>query len=254
MSTENITAIVLSRWDIGEHNRKLSLLTREKGKLYAVARGVRKAKSRNAGITEPLTVFRTSIAFGKNTNYIAQTQPILSFSEIRKDFFKLNSALAWVETIDEVTRSGENIKNLFDFCLFVLNYIQSLNNPLNALCWGDLQLMRHCGYSPNFEMDDKFGKNIKKYKLSPRAGGVINENESAIDEFDVSIEALIALQKIQLLEEPPKNLKKNLEVSKVLHAFWQEFLEKKLPARQMLLNTISASHLTNHSCSGFGDK
>ena len=238
MSTENITAIVLSRWDIGEYDRRLSLLTREKGKLYAAARGVRKAKSRNAGITEPLTVFRASIAFGKNTNYIAQTQPILSFSEIRKDFFKLNSALAWVETIDEVTRSGENIKNLFDFCLFVLNYIQSLNNPLNALCWGDLQLMRYCGYDPNFEIEDKLGKNFKKYKLSPRAGGVLSTSESTIDAFDVSIEALIALQKIQLLEEPPKSLKKSLEVSKTIHAFWQEFLEKKLPARQLLLSSF----------------
>ncbi len=238
MSTENITAIVLSRRDIGEYDRRLSLLTKEKGKLYAVARGVRKAKSKNAGITEPLTVFRTSIAFGKTTNYIAQTQPILSFSEIRKDFFKLNSALAWLETIDEVTHTGENTQNLFDFCLFVLNYIQSLKNPLSALCWGDLQLMRYCGYSPNFEIDDESAKSAKKHKISPRTGGILNQNESAIDEFEISIEVLIALQKIQLLEEPPKNLKKSLEVSKVLHAFWQEFLEKKLPARQLLLNSF----------------
>lgn len=238
MSTENVTAIVLRRWDVGEHDRRLSLLTKEKGKIYAVARGVRKAKSKNAGITEPLTVFQTSIAFGKNTNYVTQTQPVLSFSEIRKDFFKLNSAIAWVEIIDEVTHSGENIQNLFDFCLFVLNYIQSLNNPLNALCWGDLQLMRYCGYSPNFEIGEKSAKNFKKHKISPRAGGVLNKNESAIDEFEISIEALIALQKIQLLEEPPKNLKKSLEVSKILHAFWQEFLEKKLPARQLLLNSF----------------
>ena len=46
-------AIVLSRFDLGEADRVLTLITPEHGKLKAIAKGVRRPTSRLGGSLEP---------------------------------------------------------------------------------------------------------------------------------------------------------------------------------------------------------
>jgi DNA repair protein RecO (recombination protein O) len=47
-------AIVLSRFDFGEADRILTLLTPELGKIKAIAKGIRRPTSRIGGSLEPL--------------------------------------------------------------------------------------------------------------------------------------------------------------------------------------------------------
>ena len=66
------SAIVLSRFDLGEADRVLTLLTPEEGKLKAVAKGVRRPGSRIGGAVEPFAELELLLVRGRTFDVITQ--------------------------------------------------------------------------------------------------------------------------------------------------------------------------------------
>ena len=66
------TAIVLSRFDLGEADRVLTLLTPHDGKLKAIAKGVRRPQSRLGGSLEPFAELHLVLAHGRTFDVVTQ--------------------------------------------------------------------------------------------------------------------------------------------------------------------------------------
>ena len=82
--TFRATAVVLRHVEYGEADRILTLFTLERGKIQAIAKGVRKIRSRKAGHLEPFTRVRLFLDKGRN---LASSQAELGeFPGIRADF------------------------------------------------------------------------------------------------------------------------------------------------------------------------
>ncbi len=239
MSSSTVDAVVLRRWDSSESDRRVSLLTRERGKVVAVARGARKARSKLAGITEPLTRSSLELASGRHTDYIIQAQPTRSFGGLRTDYARLCTSLVWLETLDAALHTGEPHEDAFDLCLLVLEAIECSKEALAPLAWGDLRLMELIGHAPEFGVSVQTGEPIPPGRavLCPRAGGAVGfgEVEEGWPALSVSGQTIAALRGLQELEAPPTFLRSAVEVSKAILPFWIEFLEGELPARRNLL-------------------
>ncbi|MCH8274741.1 MAG: DNA repair protein RecO [Armatimonadetes bacterium] len=239
MPTTTVEGVVLRRWDSRENDRTVSLLTRERGRLIAVARGARKARSKLAGITEPLTHSRMQLAHGRRVEYITQVQAVSSFPGLRTDYRRLLAALAWIEALDAVLPLGEPHPDVFDLCVLTLNCIAGAKEPLAPLCWADLRLMELAGFAPEFRVSVVSGKALRGQKrwLSPRAGGALNQGEDGggEDRFSVSREVAVALAKLQDAEEPPNYMKRAPDVTRALLPFWLDIAGRNLPARKRLL-------------------
>ena len=67
-------AIVLSRFDYGEADRILTLLTPELGKIKAIAKGIRRPTSRIGGALEPLAELRLQLARGRTFDVVTQVR------------------------------------------------------------------------------------------------------------------------------------------------------------------------------------
>jgi len=65
-------AIVLSRFDFGEADRILTLITPGSGKLKAIAKGIRRPTSRIGGSLEPFAELQVSLARGRNFEVVTQ--------------------------------------------------------------------------------------------------------------------------------------------------------------------------------------
>ncbi|MFH1474342.1 MAG: DNA repair protein RecO, partial [Chloroflexota bacterium] len=65
-------AIVLSRFDYGEADRILTLLTPGLGKIKAIAKGIRRPTSRIGGSLEPLAELRLQLARGRTFDVVTQ--------------------------------------------------------------------------------------------------------------------------------------------------------------------------------------
>lgn len=243
MSSSTVEAVVLRRWDSGESDRRISLLTRERGKIPAIARGARKANSKLAGISEPLSHSKIELAGGRSNEYVTQVQPLAGFPKLRTDYIRLGVALAFAEVLDSILPVGEKQPEVFDLCLIVFASIEISTEPLAPLCWADLQLMDLAGFAPEFGVSTVSGKPItgEPRFLCPAHGGAILRGE--FDERDrvhrITRNTSISLKALQQISKPPSFLKSAHEVMKAIYPFWLEISSRGLPARKSLLDSFS---------------
>lgn len=103
MKTYRDEAIVLRSYDIGEADRVIVMLSRHHGKVKAVAKGVRKTKSRFGARVESFSMIDVQIYFGKTLDTITQVETLNNYSRtISLDYDAYTAASAMVELADRI--------------------------------------------------------------------------------------------------------------------------------------------------------
>ncbi|MDR6938913.1 DNA repair protein RecO [Arcanobacterium hippocoleae] len=96
-------AIVLRTQDLGEADRVITLLTPNHGKIRAVARGVRKTKSRFGARLEPFSYIDLQLYTGRSLDVITQVESINAYHRtIITNYHVYTSAMALLDTIDHL--------------------------------------------------------------------------------------------------------------------------------------------------------
>ena len=104
-----VEAVVLRHMDYGEADRLLGLYTREGGKVRAIAKGVRKIRSRKAGHLEPFTRVALQLAQARELPIVTQAETIDAYLAMRDDLVKTGYAAYVVEMVDRfLFEEGEN--------------------------------------------------------------------------------------------------------------------------------------------------
>lgn len=151
MASYNATSLVLHRTDLGEHDRILTLYTREKGKLSAVAKGSRRAASRLSGATELFIEARMQLAEGRSLDIVTQCEIQQSFSGLRTDLQRLARATYFCELLDRFTgdRDEASSEELFDLTVGALHLLQRSEGYHDGVVHAyELQLLATLGYAP----------------------------------------------------------------------------------------------------------
>lgn len=103
---EHVTGMVLSSSAIGEYDKRVVLLTKERGRISAFARGARRPKSPLSASTEPFTFGEFYIYRGRDSYSVEQIETGHFFPELRKDLDALCIALYFCEVAQYFTREG----------------------------------------------------------------------------------------------------------------------------------------------------
>ena len=247
MSETNVEAIVIRRRDSGESDRRLTLLTRELGKIDVVAKGAKKSASRLAGSSEPLTVARMTLAKGKVNQFVTQSQPEQSFRGLRSDFDRLSLALALTELYAAILPWGEPNDIAFDLLLSSLEVIERHPKPIVAVVWAELKLLEEAGYLPPFDRCVITDVPVQEAApwVSPTAGGyvVLSQAVNYRDSFQTRAEVLFGLARAAELNQPPGNLKYAAEGLMLLSRFWDHIIDAPLPANEVIKNELRHAHL-----------
>lgn len=144
-------AIVLRQRRLGEVDKIITLYTANYGKVDAVAKGVRRVRSRLAGSVEPLGHCQYQLARGRNLDIITQVQPIETFQPLREDLGRLSRALYAAELVD---RSTEERAENFPLYRLLLDTLRRLNQGGEldlALRFFELALLDQLGYRPQLD-------------------------------------------------------------------------------------------------------
>ena len=237
-----VEASVLRRKDVGESDRRLTIFSRELGKIDVVAKGAKKPASRLRGVTEPLSSGQFTFASGKKQKFITSAQPRSSFHGLRQDFDRLNLALSWGELLGQILPYEQPFEEAFEHCFMTLQELEKHPQPMAALVWGEVKLLELSGFLPSFNRCIHTESKILESEayLSPSAGGyVVAERATQLsDRYLVRAEVLYGLAALSDCKRPPANLKYSFECLIALQPIWEYICEKPLPARQHLLSSL----------------
>ena len=100
---------MLRHVEVGEADRILTIYTLEYGKLQAIAKGIRKLRSRKAGHLEPFSRVELMLAKGRNLDVISQAEAQSTYENLRADLKLIAYGACVIELLDRFTyEEGEN--------------------------------------------------------------------------------------------------------------------------------------------------
>jgi DNA repair protein RecO (recombination protein O) len=175
-----IEAIVMHRSDVGEADRLLTVLSRERGKLRLNAKGARKVGSRKSGHVELFIRSRMLIAKGRgDIDIVSQVETLDAYRGLREDLTRSTYAHYAVELVDAFAEEGSEQPELFDLLADVLKWIEATNNlPLTARFF-EMQLLTLAGFQPQVFSCAARGEPLQEiapdelYGWSPASGGAL---------------------------------------------------------------------------------
>ena len=103
MPTYRDQAVVLRTHKLGEADRIVSMLSREHGKIRAVARGIRRTSSKFGARLDPFNLVDLQLVQGRNLDVVAQVECLHPYSApLRQDYSLFTAAEVMVEAADHL--------------------------------------------------------------------------------------------------------------------------------------------------------
>lgn len=107
-----ITGMVLKAEPIGEYDRRIVILTKEKGKISAFARGARKQGSRLLAATNPFSFGEFKLYAGRSSYNVMEAAISNYFEGLREDFEGAYYGMYFLELMDYYTRENNDEKEM----------------------------------------------------------------------------------------------------------------------------------------------
>jgi DNA repair protein RecO (recombination protein O) len=177
LSQETVTAVVLGSVDLGESDRLVQLLTRERGRVTARARGARKSRKRYGGRLDRYALVRVHLQIRKDRASMGEVDLLRPFLGIRDDLSRTAMADHLVELLRIATREEEPSPSLFGLSVRALEVLDSHPEPpgegwLRALVMAVLQEL---GLGVGVDRCCACGGAVERYPagFSPASGGVL---------------------------------------------------------------------------------
>ena len=169
------SAIVLRQRGLGDVDKIITLYTAEYGKIDAVAKGVRRVKSRLAGHVEPLSHCAYLLARGRNLDIITQAQTIETFQPLRDDLGRLSHALYAVELVERGTEERSENFALYRLLLETLRRLSQRDDLDTILRFFEIAVLEQLGYRPELGQCVVCGRppEAEANVWAPGLGGVV---------------------------------------------------------------------------------
>ena len=197
-----VEAVVLRHSDWGEADRILTLYTRERGKVRAIAKGARKIRSRKAGHLEPFTRVTLQLAKGRDLLIVTQVDTLNAYLALGANLVKTGYASYAVELLDRFTYEDESENYaIFRLLTEILDRIATEPEPWLAIRYYEVRLLDLLGFRPHLFECANCGEPIRPVNqyFSPAAGGVLCPKCGAglPGVWNVSMEALKVFRHFQ---------------------------------------------------------
>lgn len=166
--------VILRRRNIGEADSIFTVYSDDLGKFDAVARGVRKARSRMRGHLEPLTRSRLMVARGRSLDVFTQAETVTAYRALREDLERSAAALYCAELVDRFAAEHAPHDGLFALLIEAFDALQD-GLGMHLIRAFELQLLGMMGYELQLDGCALCGAKLPEEDtlLSPMAGGLV---------------------------------------------------------------------------------
>lgn len=187
-----VTGMVIKAIPVGEYDKAVTILTRQRGKLSAFARNSRKPNNRFMAAVSPFCFGEFKLYEGRNSYSIADAEISNYFEELRLDLTDAYYGMYFLEVADYYTRENndeaEMLKLLYQSLRALLH--KGLDNRLVRVIF-ECKAMEVNGEFPGLPKDKKLSESAA-YALQFIASSTIEK----LYTFTVTGEVLSELQEI----------------------------------------------------------
>lgn len=168
-------AIVLRRSDWGEADRLLTLITPGLGKIRALAKGVRRLRSRKAGHLELFTRSALLIAKGRDLDIVTQAETLDAYRPAREELVRATYACYLAELVDQFTLDGTENRLLYQLLADALGWVGASTDLAASARFVELRILDLVGYRPELFRCVRRGEAIQAEDqfFSVSEGGVV---------------------------------------------------------------------------------
>lgn len=236
--------LVLRNRDYLEADRLVTIFTEKYGKISAIAKGVKKAKSSLRACTQPFCYSEFFLRRGKSLDAVSQGQTLDFFGNIRENMDAVMYLLYITEILDKVLPERQPYPELLACAVKIIKIIDAKGPRPLWLRYFEAQVMKELGFEPVLDQCVHCGnrKDLGNY-FSIAEGGVVcsacyPKTPEVIFFMNAEIMAilrlllradLVMLERLQIKEKTAQQVEQ----------FWEKYLEYHLERRFALKNALT---------------
>jgi DNA repair protein RecO (recombination protein O) len=195
-------AIVLSRFDYGEADRILTLITPLNGKLKAIAKGIRRPTSRIGGSLEPFAELHVALARGRTFEVVTQVTVEHAWLNLRDSLESAATAWYLAELADRSLEERHAAEPVYALLRRSYELLDAGMAPGRVARWYEMHLADELGVRPEVDRCVECDRALEvggRFRWVPPLGGVLCERcpGPPHDRTGLTLEALKLLKAYQ---------------------------------------------------------
>ncbi len=227
---------MLRGYPFGEADKVVVFISPNRGKVRAVAKGIRKTKSRFGGRLEPFTHVDVLLYEGRNLDTITQVSVVEAFSHLRLDLDRVLAAGTMVEAIDAVAQEESGSHRQFLLLQRGLRALEGGPVHPDLVAAFLLKLAAAVGVAPSLSACAECGSTTDLDRFSLSSGGVVCAGCSP--DRGVKLRAGLTMHLAALAESDLGDLPPASDLSRdaigVTRRFVEYHLERRLESMSLL--------------------
>ena len=171
-------AIVLSRFDFGEADRILTLITPGSGKLKAIAKGIRRPTSRIGGSLEPFAELTVALARGRTFEVVTQVSVGHAWLNLRDSLESAATAWYLAELADRSLEERHAAEPVYTLLKHAYGLLDAGMAPGRVARWFEMHLADELGVRPEVDRCSECDRMLEaneRYRWWPQSGGIVCE-------------------------------------------------------------------------------
>jgi DNA repair protein RecO (recombination protein O) len=198
-------AIVLSRFDLGEADRVMTLITPTQGKLKAIAKGIRRPTSRLGGSLEPFAELRVALAHGRTFDVVTEVRVGQAWLHMRDSLEGAATAWYLAELADRSIEERTDSEPVYLILRRAYELLDAGMAPGRVARWFEMHLADELGVRPEVDRCvecDRVLEATEAFRWVPPLGGVLCERCPGPPQgrTELTLEALKLLKAYQRLD------------------------------------------------------
>ena len=240
--TVTVTGIVLATMPIGDYDKRLTILTKERGKINAFAKGARRPNSALLACSQPFTFGEFVIYEGRTSNNVQAANIKNYFGELRNDMKMVYYGLYFCEFVDYLTQEENEDTEIMKLLYQSLRALSNEKIGIELVRYiFELKLIALGGVAPQVFECVKCGSTEQLDRFSVAMGGCLcsscknyTDDAAKISNSTVYTMQYILASPVEKLYNFTVSNEVLVELKRFLDKYREAYMEHKLKSLELL--------------------